>query len=105
MYARMISVTIRPGHEDDLMELVTSRILPIAREMDGFIDAVALIDRPTGRWIMITLWTNAHCLEAAETSGHIMAQLAHAAPLITGPAIRETFEVRIPPLAHASDAG
>lgn len=97
MIARMISLEILPGHEDDLRGIITTAILPVAREPEGFIDAVGLIDRSTGRAMLITFWADAHCLEASEASGYLSSQLAHAAPFLTGPAIRETFEVVIPP--------
>ncbi|HAX23467.1 MAG TPA: antibiotic biosynthesis monooxygenase [Thermomicrobiales bacterium] len=97
MYARVISVTIQPGHEDDLLDTTTSMVLPVAREQAGFVDAVGLFDPSTGRMMFITLWADAHCLESSEASGHVSSQLARVAPYLKGPAVRETFEVVIPP--------
>ncbi len=97
MYARMISVTIQPGHEDDLVGIVTTAILPVTREQEGFVDAVGLVDRSTGRGMLITLWEDARCLESSEATGYLSAQLTRARPYLAGPEIRETFEVAIPP--------
>lgn len=102
MLARMISVDIQPGHEDDLLARLTTTILPVAREQEGFVDAIGLIDRSTGRGMLITFWADAHHLEASEASGYLSAQLGHAAPFLTGPAIRETFEVAVPPAGARS---
>lgn len=102
MIARMISVEIQPGHEDDLVAAVEATILPVAREQDGFVNAVGLIDRSTGRGMLITFWADARHLEASEASGYLSAQLAHAAPFLTGPAIRETFEVAVAPAGAAA---
>lgn len=97
MYARMTTVSIRPGHEDDLRELVDATILPVSRQQEGFVDALGLIDRSTGRGMLITLWEDARCLEDSETTGYLAVQLAHAAPFLTGPAVHETFEVAVAP--------
>lgn len=102
MYARVISMMIMPAHVDDVLAMMSETILPVVREQQGFVDAIGLIDRSTGRGMLMTLWEDAHCLESSEMSGYVSAQLVHAAPFLAGPAIRETFEVAVPPLAHAS---
>jgi heme-degrading monooxygenase HmoA len=49
--------TIRKGREE---------ILPAARELDGFAGAIALLDRRTGRHMVVSLWENEAAMEASE---------------------------------------
>jgi hypothetical protein len=49
--------TIRKGREE---------ILPAARQLDGFAGAIALLDRRTGRHMVISLWQTEAAMEASE---------------------------------------
>jgi hypothetical protein len=57
--------TIRKGREE---------ILPVARQLDGFGGAIALLDRRTGRHMVISLWQTEAAMEASEPAAKELRQ-------------------------------
>jgi hypothetical protein len=49
--------SVRRGREESL---------PAARELDGFAGAIALLDRRSGRHMVISLWENEEAMAASE---------------------------------------
>jgi quinol monooxygenase YgiN len=100
MHARVVSATMVPGQEEKLRRILNEVIVPAAQEQTGFRGALTLLDRGTGKGMMITLWASAEDLVASEASGYITRQIAAVAPILRGAAVRETYEVEL-----SADAG
>jgi heme-degrading monooxygenase HmoA len=67
MYARVSQY--EGGAPEGLEESVRrgrEEILPAARELDGFAGAIALLDRRTGRHMVISLWESEEAMSASE---------------------------------------
>jgi heme-degrading monooxygenase HmoA len=67
MYARVSQY--EGGAPESLEESVRrgrDEILPAARELDGFEGAIALLDRRTGRHMVISLWESEEAMRASE---------------------------------------
>ena len=67
MYARVSQY--EGGAPEGLEESVRrgrEEILPAARELDGFAGAIALLDRRTGRHMVISLWESEEAMRASE---------------------------------------
>jgi hypothetical protein len=95
MYARVISAQVAPDRLDELNRILEDVVAPAARAQAGFEGALTLIDRSTGKGMMITLWSTAADLAAGEASGYLGRQLAVVAPWLLSAAIRETYEADI----------
>jgi hypothetical protein len=65
-----LETTVRKGREE---------ILPAARQLGGFAGAIALLDRRTGRHMVISLWETEAALEASEQAGEELRQRQLAA--------------------------
>jgi hypothetical protein len=75
MYARVSSY--EGGAPEDLEETVRigrEEVLPAARRLDGFAGAIALLDRRTGRHMVISLWDTEAAMEASEEVGEQLRQ-------------------------------
>jgi heme-degrading monooxygenase HmoA len=67
MYARVSQY--EGGAPEGLEESVRrgrEEILPAARELDGFAGAIALLDRRTGRHMVISLWESEEAMSGSE---------------------------------------
>src|ERR671910_1975083 len=75
MYARVSQY--EGGAPEGLEESVRrgrEEILPVARELDGFAGAIALLDRRTGRHMVISLWQTEAAMEASEPAAEKLRQ-------------------------------
>jgi heme-degrading monooxygenase HmoA len=103
MYARVsryeggaperLEESVRRGREETL---------PAARELDGFAGAIALLDRRSGRHMVVSLWESEQAMEASEEA----AQELRERQLIEGERVSavERYEVamlEIEPAARA----
>jgi hypothetical protein len=75
MYARVSRY--EGGAPEDLEETIRrgrEEILPSARQLDGFAGAIALLDRRTGRHMVISLWETEAAMEASEPAAEKLRQ-------------------------------
>ncbi len=99
MFARVISVRIRHGSADEVARVYQERVVPAARAQPGFKGAVLLANRETDRVVSVTFWESQEALEAGETGGYLVTQLARLAAYAAGSPVREMFEVKVLELA------
>jgi heme-degrading monooxygenase HmoA len=55
-----------PGDIDESVRIARERVLPVARELEGFKGIIGLADRATGNSLAITLWGTEEALRASE---------------------------------------
>jgi hypothetical protein len=98
MYARVVTSQFLPGTMDERIRINRDSIVPLAKRQEGFQGAFLLVDRSTGKSVVITLWdTEASMLAAApgsylpeSTRREVTALLVPGAPYIT-----EHYEVAV----------
>ena len=66
MYARNVSINLKPGSAKQFTQKVEQDILPLLKRQDGFQDAITLLPEGGKYAIAITLWDGK---ESAETYG------------------------------------
>jgi len=66
MFARVSTFQGSPDRLDESTRSALDEVLPAARQVDGFVGLLSLIDRATGRAIAITLWRDAQAMQASE---------------------------------------
>jgi hypothetical protein len=94
MHAQVSSVSLKPGKAEDWLAITRDSILPAAKERQGFVNAIILIDREKNTGIGISLWETAEDAEATATSGFYEEQVAKAAGCLASWE-RQVFEVAI----------
>ncbi len=95
MYARVTTARVQPGKMDEAISIMRDSTYPANRNQQGFKSAILLTNPKTGKALSITLW---------ETEDDATAQAAPTNPrsvgLLTGPSVREVFEVSVQVLAQ-----
>jgi heme-degrading monooxygenase HmoA len=66
--ARVSTVKATPETVDELMRFAEDSVLPDARELDGFVGVIGLVNRTAGKGKLITLWDSEEALRASETA-------------------------------------
>jgi heme-degrading monooxygenase HmoA len=95
MHARVTIATAQPGKADDVIKVVRDSILPAAKKQKGFKGLFDLIDRKTGKGMVITMWNTEAEMTAGESSGFYREQVAKAAPFLAGAPTLERYEVSV----------
>lgn len=66
MFARVSTFQGSPERLDESTQNALDHVLPAARQVDGFVGLISLVDRSSGRSIAITLWRDADAMRASE---------------------------------------
>jgi heme-degrading monooxygenase HmoA len=94
MYARVVYAYTLLTLLDDAIDLC--RALEVTwHQQQGFQGANLLIDRFTGKIMIISMWATRADLEASEASGWYHEQVAKFARTWTSPPVREIFEIPV----------
>lgn len=95
MYARVVTVMIRPGKTEGMIEIFRDVLIPALLQQEGFCEARLLTDAESGRGVMITHWKSETQLRANEASGWFREQLARFQPVLSAPPSAERYEVNV----------
>lgn len=93
MYARTVTIQVRPNMVDEAQKLFSESVIPAAKQQKGFEGALLLSDPNSGKGMSVTLWETEADLKAGEGSGYFQEQIAKVGPLLVGPPTREVFMV------------
>lgn len=92
MYARQVSMELRPDSQRDFTHKIESEILPLLRKQKGFKDEITFFD-PAGRdAVALSLWDSKDSAEAYNRSAYgevtkLLSKLVEGTPRV------KTFEV------------
>jgi heme-degrading monooxygenase HmoA len=95
MFARVTTVYIKPDRVDKAIEIFNNSIIPAAREQDGYQGANVLVDRESGKGIVITFWKTEEKAIANEKNRYYQEQLMKTVVLFTADPRREGFELAV----------
>ncbi len=56
MYARHVSLNLKPNQREELSQLFEREILPLLQKQNGFTDEITFVSPDGGRVIAISLW-------------------------------------------------
>ena len=99
MLARMTFLQVKPESIEEGISIFRTSVIPAAKKQTGFRGACLLVDRDTGKCIVVTFWRNEMDVRASEENRHYQEQLVKGLHLFAGPPIREGYEVTIHSLA------
>ena len=92
MYARVITLQLQPGKLDEVTRLFQDSILPLMQRQ-GIKQGYLVGDRNTGKAVAIGLWETEADATAVDTSGLYQQWVASLGQCLTGPPVREQYEV------------
>jgi heme-degrading monooxygenase HmoA len=95
MYARIVTVQVRPDKFDEAVSIFQNSVIPAAKQQKGFISLMLLTDRSTGKGISVGLWETEADLRANEASGYLQEQLAKLGGVVAAPPVRDEYEVSV----------
>ena len=95
MYARVVTVQIKPGMTDEATRLYQDSVVPAGKQQAGCVGMYLLVDQATGKGISVVLCDSEASMIASETSGYLNQQLAKFGPLMTAPPTTGRFEVAV----------
>ncbi len=70
MFARVSTYQGEPGSVEEATRVAREKILPAARELEGFAGVLILDDSSTGKSMSITLWQTEQALKASEEAAN-----------------------------------
>lgn len=93
MHARVVSMEMLPMSVGEAVRIYRERVLPAAREQQGFRGALMLTDPDTGEGLSISLWDSEEYMHASETSGFYHRKLDELDSLFTSTPVRKHYEI------------
>ena len=92
MYARKVSVLLKPNSLSEFVNLIEREIFPWLRKQEGFMDLIVLAGRDGGEVASISFWDHQANAEAYETSAYPQV-LEILKRLLDGKPYLKTFDV------------
>ena len=76
MLARLHTLEATPEQYEAGLRIVRDDLLPWARESSGFCGAIGLVDRDTGKALLLTLWSDEEARTASADAADRLSSLA-----------------------------
>ena len=95
MFARLTTVYVKPDRVDKAIEIFNESIIPAAREQEGYQGADVLVDRESGKGVVITFWETEENAIANEENKYYQEQLLKTVVLFIADPRREGFDVGV----------
>jgi heme-degrading monooxygenase HmoA len=94
MIARVFTIQVIPEKMEAFIQRWHDSMLPLAKEQKGWKSARLLVDRQSGKVVIVGMWqTEADALATGAGTAHAEKQRAFLEGLISAPPVIENFEV------------
>jgi heme-degrading monooxygenase HmoA len=97
MYARVSISSAQPDRKEAVIGIHRDSVVPACEQENGFKGLYLLQDPATGKGMTITLWETEADMTAGESSGFYQQQVAKFKGVLSGPVVREAYEVSLHP--------
>ncbi len=84
---------IEPDRHEEAFAIFTDKIIPAAREQEGFRGANLFSSPKTGKFISTTIWKTEEDMHASDRDGYLKKQLDKVAGLLTEPPVIDYYIV------------
>ena len=95
MFARLTTGQMREDRLGEAVKLYEESVLPLGKQKKGRCGSYYLIDRRTGKTIVISLWDSEDDAIATEKSGYYQGQVNKFKDFYIGTPVREGYEVSL----------
>lgn len=103
MYARLTTGTIHHDKIDDATKYLHDHVAEV-RQLKGNHDFLGLLDRGSGKLLILTLWDSEADLQASETSGYYQARIKELTAFAVGQFTRDAYEVTADDISGLGEA-
>jgi heme-degrading monooxygenase HmoA len=93
LHARVVSMEMLPINVKEAVRIYQERVLPAARDQEGFRGALMLTDQDTGEGLSISLWNSEDDMHASEASGFYHRKLSELDDLFISTPVRKHYEI------------
>jgi heme-degrading monooxygenase HmoA len=93
MFGRLITIQVDPSDMDKTISIYGDDVIPALKQREGFVGALHLGDRKTGKNVSITMWDSEESLKAGIQSGFTQEQIDKFSPLLKGKPTQEDLEI------------
>ena len=93
MHARVVSMEMPPIDVGEAVRIYRDRVVPAAREEEGFRGAFMLSDPETGEGLSISFWNSEEDMHASEASGFYHRKLSELEAFFISTPVRKHYEV------------
>ncbi len=93
MFVRTISLEVRPSVLDDVLGILREKVLPVTQARAGFRSGMVMVDRATGKVVVLTRWESQETSRADDTGRVIQQQIAELSRYVTSVMLTERYEV------------
>ena len=93
MYTRVTTYLIQPAKVEEVKQIGRESIVPAIRQQQGFTSFMSLVDRTTGKAMLITVFETEADMRAGLNNGFVQQQIAKIAPFLAGAPTSEFYEV------------
>lgn len=96
MYARITTTLISPYRMDEAINTIREQVVPAAQQQQGYKGYIMLVDRGTGKSIVITMWEEEGDRDVTGTnSNYYRDAIGQVVPFLTGAPTVEDLEIVI----------
>lgn len=95
MHARLLIIQIKVEQIDEASMLFEESVIPLCKDKKGYKGAYFLVDRKTGKCIIMTQWESEEDMLATEQSRFFQEQVVKFMSFFKSDPIREAYEVVI----------
>ncbi len=93
MYAAVTTGQIQPDKIDEVERIGQETVVPILKTIPGLKRRYGMIERTTGRYVVVNLYDTEEAARAAGTSEQNQQIVAALGPFLIGQPEREVYEV------------
>ncbi len=97
MFARVSTILGKPERVEEGIRNYKEQTIPAAKKMDGFKQALLMVDRNTGKMVGITFWDTEKNLQASTVAADKLRAQAVLRSGTAQPPIVEIYEVAMQP--------
>ena len=91
MYARLTTFQFHPEKMDEAMQL-TEALLPELQRQHGLKSLMRLVDRKTGKAVLVSLFETEADMQSGVNSGFVQQQASKIGHLLAGAPVTEFYE-------------
>jgi heme-degrading monooxygenase HmoA len=95
MYARVTTYQVQPAKVEEVKQIADESVVPAIKQQHGFKSFMNLIDRSTGKSMLITVFETEADMKAGVSNGFVQQQSAKIAPFVVGTLVSEFYEVNV----------
>jgi len=95
MFARVVTIQLKSDTLDEAIKFFMENMVPATKSQKGYKGGYLLTDRKTGKGISVAFWDNQEDITANEESGWWQGQIDKFKDYLTGPVVREIYEVSV----------